>query len=94
MAKDEGKILVIDDDKDVLVSLRLFLEEQFEKVQTEYDPELIMNHINNEIFDVVLLDMNFKKGEMDGQEGIFWLNEILKARPDIIVILMTAFGDI
>lgn len=94
MAKNDGRILVIDDDKDVLVTLKLFLEEQFEKVQTEYDPELLLKHINSEIFDVVLLDMNFKKGEMDGQEGIFWLNEILKARPDIIVILMTAFGDI
>ena len=79
MAKDEGKILVIDDDKDILVSMKLFLEEHFSLVQTESDPELLMNHINKESFDIVLLDMNFKTGEMDGQEGIFWLNEILKA---------------
>ncbi len=94
MAKDTGKILVIDDDKDVLTSIKMFLDEHFSVVHTESDPSSLIDILTNGSFDVVLLDMNFKKGEMDGQEGIYWLQEILKAKPEVIVILMTAFGDI
>ncbi|NOZ45539.1 MAG: sigma-54-dependent Fis family transcriptional regulator [Chlorobi bacterium] len=94
MAINEGNILVIDDDKDVLVSLEMYLNEHFSIVQTESNPQNLFEHLNTVNIDVILLDMNFKKGEMDGMEGIQWLKEILKFKPGIIVILMTAYGDI
>lgn len=94
MTKDDGKILVIDDDKDILTSVNMFLDEHFSVVHTESEPSSLIELLSTKSFDVVLLDMNFKKGEMDGQEGIHWLQEILKVKPNIIVILMTAFGDI
>ncbi|MFC2086370.1 sigma-54-dependent transcriptional regulator [Bacteroidota bacterium] len=94
MVKDNDKILVIDDDKDILTSVKMFLDEHFPVVHTESEPSRLIELLSTQSFDVVLLDMNFKKGEMDGQEGIHWLQEILKVKPDIIVILMTAFGDI
>lgn len=94
MSLMQGSILVIDDDSDVLVSAKMFLEEFFSQVHTEQKPEKITRLITSQEFDVILLDMNFRKGESDGQEGLFWLRHILEMKPDAIIILMTAFGDV
>lgn len=93
MAKTEAKILVVDDDIDVLNSARLFLKQQFTVVQIEPDPNQIPEHFEREAFDVVLLDMNFRKGENDGSDGLHWLNAILEIDPNTIVILITAYGE-
>lgn len=93
MAKTEAKILVVDDDIDVLNSARLFLKQQFTLVQIENDPGNIPLHFDRESFDVVLLDMNFRKGENDGSDGLKWLNKILEIDPNTIVILITAYGE-
>lgn len=93
MAKSEAKILVVDDDIDVLNSARLFLKQQFTLVQIENDPTNIPIHFEREAFDVVLLDMNFRMGENDGTDGLHWLNKILEIDPNTIVILITAYGE-
>ncbi|NVK83462.1 MAG: sigma-54-dependent Fis family transcriptional regulator [Cytophagia bacterium] len=93
MSKTEAKILVVDDDIDVLNTARMYLKQQFTLVQIENDPELIPLHFERESFDVVLLDMNFKKGENDGSDGLHWLNRILDIDPNAIVILVTAYGE-
>ena len=93
MAKTEAKILVVDDDIDVLNSARLFLKQQFTLVQIENDPGNIPLHFDREPFDVVLLDMNFRKGENDGSDGLHWLNRVLEIDPNTIVILITAYGE-
>ncbi len=94
MAKTEAKILVVDDDIDVLNTARMYLKQQFTLVQIENNPELIPQHFDRENFDVVLLDMNFKKGENDGKDGLKWLNQILNIDPNTIVILITAYGEL
>jgi DNA-binding NtrC family response regulator len=63
-------------------------------VHTENDPKAIPNCLKNETYDVVFLDMNFAKGATTGQEGFYWLDRILEIDPSIIVILITAFGDV
>ena len=93
MAKIEAKILVVDDDIDVLNTARIYLKQQFSLVQIENDPQNIPLHFERESFDVVLLDMNFRKGENDGSDGLFWLNKILEIDPNAIVILVTAYGE-
>ena len=93
MSKTEAKILVVDDDIDVLNTARMYLKQQFTLVQIENNPELIPLHFERESFDVVLLDMNFKKGENDGSDGLRWLNKILDLDPNAIVILVTAYGE-
>ena len=45
-------------------------------------------------FDIILLDMNFSAGINTGNEGLFWLKEIIRDDPDAVVILITAYGDI
>ena len=50
--------------------------------------------LKKERFDVILLDMNFQRGQTEGAEGIGWLEKIKKEDPEVVVILMTAFGDV
>lgn len=93
MPKTEAKILVIDDDIDILNTARMYLKQQFMLVQIENDPTNIPLHFERESFDLVLLDMNFRKGENDGSDGLKWLNVILNIDPNAIVILITAYGE-
>jgi DNA-binding NtrC family response regulator len=94
MDKLEAKVLIIDDDRDVLMAARLFLKQHFAIVHTEENPENIPDLIRNEIYDVILLDMNFSRDATSGKEGFMWLNKILEIDPTTVVILITGYGDI
>ena len=88
------KILIIDDDHDVLLTARMFLEQLDFDVTVLSDPGKILAKIDRDHFDVILLDMNFQRGMTEGTEGIRWLEAIRKQDPRAVVILMTAFGDV
>ena len=89
-----GNILIIDDDQGVLESLVLLLRGESKKVLTLADPKQLHSTMKPGIFDVVLLDMNFSTGRNTGNEGLFWLSEIMKADPLVSVIMITAYGDV
>jgi DNA-binding NtrC family response regulator len=93
----QARILIIDDNVAVLKSLHLVLKGAFSTVVAVSDPQLIPALIKEENVDVVLLDMNFGRGKMDGKDGLFWLDRI-KHRSGLdcppAVVLITAFGDI
>lgn len=89
-----NKILIVDDDQDVLETARMFLKQEFAQVSIEDDPARIPMRLKEHEFDVILLDMNFRKGVNDGEEGFFWLGEILKTDPQAVVILITAYGEV
>ena len=91
---EEGKILVIDDNEGILKSLRYALKFEFRLVRTTRTPNQIPSLLQSEKFDVILLDMNFSAGVNTGNEGIFWLREILKLEPEAVVVLITAYGDV
>ncbi|MFP4024106.1 MAG: sigma-54-dependent transcriptional regulator [Thiohalospira sp.] len=92
MAK-EGRILIVDDNNEILVALEMLLSNKF-NVRTEKNPNLIPEIYKKDIFDVVVLDMNFNAGVSSGNEGIFWMHEILKIDPNAIIVLVTAYGDL
>lgn len=92
--KAEANILIIDDDRDVLETARMFLKQEFSSVDIEEDPSKIPGYFEIKDYDVILLDMNFKKGVNDGSEGFHWLSEILQIDPEAIVILITAYGEV
>ena len=94
MKNPKGRILIVDDDKDVCESLRMFLKYEFEKVFTLTNPNLLLQWIKKEQIDVILLDMNYKAGIQTGNEGIYWIRKILKTDPEIVPVLITAYGDI
>lgn len=91
---ENSKILIVDDDRDILETARMFLKQEFSYVQIEQDPTKIPALMKMHDFDVVLLDMNFKIGVNDGEEGFYWLKEILKSDPQAVVILITAYGEV
>ena len=89
----KGKILIIDDNEDVLFALHVLLKNQVEKIKVSTNPEKIESFMQSFQPDVILLDMNFRQDVSSGQEGFFWLNRILQIDPQAIVILMTAYAD-
>jgi DNA-binding NtrC family response regulator len=86
--------MVVDDNEDLLLAARLLLKQHFALVHTEKSPEKIPVLLQNESYDVILLDMNFKLDATSGKEGFLWLERILKIDPNAVVILITAYGDI
>jgi DNA-binding NtrC family response regulator len=94
MTKKSGNILIVDDNEDLLLAARLFLKQHFSLVHTEQDPEKIPLLLQNENYDVILLDMNFTLDATSGVEGFLWLEKILQIDPSAVVILITAYGDV
>jgi len=94
MQKTEARILIVDDDPDILTSARIFLKQHFTEVIAEQYPQNLNQQITTNNYDVVLLDMNFRKGDSDGRAGLYWLNHVRSVAPDSSVILMTAYGEI
>ncbi|MCK9616680.1 MAG: sigma-54 dependent transcriptional regulator [Lentimicrobiaceae bacterium] len=90
----EGRLLIVDDNKSVLNALHMFLKFEFLEVFVISNPNSLIHEIEIRNVDIVLLDMNFKSGESSGNEGIYWLREIKQRRPDIEVVMFTAYGDI
>lgn len=94
MHKFDGKILIVDDDQAVLYTARMVLKQMFAHISTESSPSQIIPLLRQTAYDVVVLDMNFAQGKTSGQEGLFWLREILNLDPQTQVIVTTAYGDI
>ena len=94
MEQKQGKILIVDDNEDLLKAARMHLKRHFAQVDTEKNPEALPALMNNEDYDVILLDMNFTKDVSSGSEGYYWLERILQLDPSAVVVLITAYGDI
>jgi DNA-binding NtrC family response regulator len=90
----KGKLLIVDDHKQVLKALIQLLETEFDSITGISNPNQIISNINKENFDVILLDMNFSAGVNTGNEGIYWLNCILKSDPLAAVVMITAYSDV
>jgi DNA-binding NtrC family response regulator len=89
-----GKILIVDDDMDVLRAARLLLKRHFGQVDFERNPQKIPYLVSNFEYDVILLDMNFTRDLNTGKEGFEWLDRILDLQPTAAVVMFTAYGDV
>lgn len=94
MQLKNSKILVIDDDPDVLIAMRILLKSHVAEIVVEKNPGNIPSLVSEKAFDIVILDMNFNGLVNTGNEGIFWLNRIKELSPETDVILITAYGEI
>lgn len=90
----QGRILVVDDDQDVLDAAKLYLKRHFAQVDTVNIPDSIPDLLRDQTYDVILLDMNFTKDVSSGKEGFFWLDKILEIDPSAVVVMITAYGDV
>lgn len=88
-----GKILIVDDNEDVLFALNLLLEPYTEKIKVATTPDRIEYFMTTFHPDLILLDMNFSRDAISGQEGFESLKQILQIDPQAIVIFMTAYTD-
>ena len=92
--KTPAKILIVDDDNYVMLSIRILLEQHYEDVRGINNPLQIEEALKENNFDVIVLDMNFKTGETSGKDGLFWLKNIKEKSPDTSVVFITAYGEI
>lgn len=94
MILKNASILIVDDDADVLTAVQLLIKKEAKEIVTEKSPEHLPRLLAKQVFDVILLDMNFSASINTGNEGFFWLKEIQRMRPGLPVIMITAYGDI
>ena len=91
---ENARILAVDDNEDILLSIKLLLKPYTKNVVTISNPNKIEEELKKENFDIILLDMNFDKDAISGTEGLFWLEKILAIDPSAVVIFITAYGDV
>ncbi len=89
-----AKLLLVDDDADVLLAAKLLLKRHFRQVDVEKNPERLPFLITNGGYDLLLLDMNFTRDVSSGKEGFDWLDRVLDLAPNLAVVLFTAYGDV
>ena len=94
MVLKNARVLVVDDDLDVLTALRLLLKPEAKEVVVEKNPENLRWTLTQNHFDLLLLDMNFISTINTGNEGLFWLKKVKSISPETLVIMITAYGDI
>ncbi|WP_329904628.1 sigma-54 dependent transcriptional regulator [Porphyromonas pogonae] len=90
----QGKIIVVDDNQSVRTAVKLLLNNRFEQIELLSSPVSLLSSIREIKPDIVLLDMNFRQGINDGNEGLYWLSEIKSHYPQLPVVLFTAYADI
>lgn len=91
---DSENILIVDDDRDVLLTAELVLKDGHKRIQCTANPSDLPHLLKAEHIDVVLLDMNFTRGLTSGEEGFYWLRKIKEMSEDTQVIMATAYGEI
>jgi two-component system response regulator HydG len=94
MLLKKATVLIVDDDPDVLTAVKLLLKSEAKEVITEKNPENLNSLLQRNQVDIILLDMNFNSAINTGNEGIYWLRKIKEWKPNVTVIMITAYGDI
>ena len=87
----KGKILIVDDNEDILLSLNMLLRPWVDSIRAIKEPTRIIEFMDYFKPDVIVLDMNFERNVISGEEGYEWLSRIQEHDPTSVVILMTAY---
>jgi len=94
MILKKANVLIVDDDPDVLTAVKLLLKPEAREVITEKNPENLNWLLQRNEVDLILLDMNFNSAINTGNEGLYWLRKVKEWKPDVCIIMITAYGDI
>lgn len=89
-----SSILIIDDNEEILLALRLFLQNHFSRIDTDTRPDSIPTYLESQSYDVIVLDMNFQTGVNNGNEGIYWMRRVFEIDPLAVIVFITAYGDV
>ena len=90
----EANILIVDDNKSILSTLKLLLKGKCSTLKTLSNPNLLLNELSSFDYNILLLDMNFSAGINTGNEGLYWLKQVKDLQPDLSVVMITAYGDV
>ncbi len=90
----QARILVVDDQKSILSAIEILLKGKCARVKTLSTPNMLISQIQQDTYDVLLLDMNFTAGINSGNEGLYWLQRVKEVSPDLSIVMITAYGDI
>jgi len=94
MTKALPNILVIEDNKDVIVAIQLLLRSRCNSVDSITNPNQLTSTLQKQTYEAIILDMNFVAGLNTGNEGFFWMNEILTIDPDVSIVFITAYAEL
>lgn len=92
--KYPATVLILDDNLDLLTAARLCLKPHFQQVLTLSEPAELLRTLAQQPVAMLLLDMNFQRDASSGEEGIFYLKQALNAKPDLKVVMMTAYAEL
>jgi DNA-binding NtrC family response regulator len=90
----QPRILVADDQPDVLEALRFLVKGEGYQAVAVNSPSAVMQSIESQDFDAVLMDLNYTRDTTSGQEGLDLLNRIHSLDSNLPVIVMTAWGSV
>jgi len=88
------RILIADDQADVLAALSLLLKGERFQIQSASSPAGVLKAIDGQEFDVVLIDLNYARDTTSGSEGLDLLSKIHAVDPSLPVVVMTAWGSV
>ena len=93
-APQKSRLLVADDDRDVLEALRLLLKSEGYQIETATSPSGVSTAVGARDFDALLMDMNYTRDTTGGTEGLDLLTRLQQIEPTLPVVVMTAWGSI
>ena len=94
MAERKTRVLIADDQSDVIEALRLLLKAEGYEIEAASSPAGVLEAIENRDFDVVLMDLNYTRDTTSGREGLDLLLQVKELDSSLPIIVMTAWGSI
>src|SRR5438034_7622301 len=91
---DLPRVLIADDQPDVLEALRLLLKTEGYQIELVSSPAGVLNALDAREFDVVLMDLNYARDTTSGQEGLDLLSRIQALDSTLPVVVMTAWSSV
>lgn len=88
------RILIADDQPDVLAALRLLLKAEGYQIDTAASPAAILAALEIREYDILLMDLNYARDTTSGQEGLDTLRQLAAKDPSLPVVVMTAWGSV
>ncbi len=88
------RILVADDQEDVLEALRMLLKAEGFEMAPASSPAAVVKKVEHEDFDLVLIDLNYTRDTTSGREGMDLITAIRELDPDVPIVVMTAWGSV
>jgi DNA-binding NtrC family response regulator len=94
MASTAPRLLIADDQRDILEALLLLLKTEGYAVETAASPAAVLASVNEHDYDAALIDLNYARDTTSGQEGLELLARLQESDPTLPVIVMTAWASV